>query len=84
MPDPDDPENVFYVSRFLVTCCAVDAQPTGIPVYYPNWASSFATDDWVQVDGEFTTNQSRGSTQPIALVPDQVTPIEQPSDPYLY
>src|SRR5436305_13215480 len=26
------PKDVFYVSRFRLTCCAVDAQPLGLPV----------------------------------------------------
>lgn len=83
-PDPDDPQNVFYVSRFVVTCCAVDAQPTGVPVYLPSWSDTLAVDQWVQVTGEFTTNPSQKSTQGIALDPADVTPVEQPSEPYLY
>jgi putative membrane protein len=27
------PQDVFYVSRFRITCCSVDAQPLGVPVY---------------------------------------------------
>lgn len=84
VPDREDPDNIFYVSRFFVTCCAVDAQPTGIPVYYPDWAATFSADDWVEVSGGLTTNPSRASTQPLAVEPTDVTPIEQPSDPYLY
>jgi putative membrane protein len=38
--DPDDPENVFYVTRFFVTCCAADAQPVGVPVYQPGPSTS--------------------------------------------
>lgn len=83
-PDADDPQNVFYVSRFVVTCCAVDAQPTGIPVYYPNWPDTLKVDDWVRVTGEFTTNASTRSKQGIALNPEKVTTVEQPSEPYLY
>ncbi|MCC6855661.1 MAG: TIGR03943 family protein, partial [Microbacteriaceae bacterium] len=82
--DQDDPQNVFYVSRFVVTCCAVDAQPAGIPVYYPNWQNTLAVDEWVQATGEFTTNPSQRSTQSIALDPLEITPVEQPSEPYLY
>ena len=83
-PDPDDPTNMFYVSRFVVTCCAVDAQPTGIPVYMANWQATYQTDDWVQVTGEFGTNPSTSSKQSVALDPDAVTKVEQPSEPYLY
>jgi putative membrane protein len=82
--DPDDPENMFYVSRFVVTCCAVDAQPTGIPVFLPNWQDSYAVDDWVQATGQFDTNPSTGSKQSIALSPDSVDTVDQPSEPYLY
>lgn len=82
--DSDDPENVFYVSRFFITCCAVDAQPAGVPVYYPGWSDTMAVDDWVQVTGEFSTNPSSLSTQPLAIDPSEVTVIEQPSEPYLF
>lgn len=82
--DPDDPQNVFYVSRFVVTCCAVDAQPLGVPVYFENWPDSFELDQWVEAKGELGTNPSQHSKQPIALDPDSVTIVEQPSEPYLY
>jgi uncharacterized repeat protein (TIGR03943 family) len=83
-PSDTDPDDVFYVSRFVVTCCAVDAQPVGVPVYLPGWQDQVAADDWVEVTGGFDTNRSSSSQDPIALVPDDVTTVGQPSDPYLY
>jgi putative membrane protein len=82
--DKSDADNVFYVSRFVITCCAVDAQPVGVPVYLPNWKASFSPDEWVRVKGAFGTNPSRTSQQPIALVPTGTTKVDQPSEPYLY
>jgi len=82
--DPDDPENMFFVSRFVITCCAVDAQPVGVAVYAPDWADDYAADQWVRVTGGFDTNPSSASAQPIALVPDSVAVVEQPGEPYLY
>jgi len=82
--DTDDPQNVFYVSRFVITCCAVDAQPVGVPVYLPNWRDRFAADQWVKVSGSFETNPSTKSQQSIALVPSATTKVDQPSEPYLY
>jgi len=82
--DPEDPENLFYVARFVVTCCAVDAQPVGVPVYAPNWSSNLKIDDWVEVRGEFATNPSQLSSQPLAVDPSDITPIEQPREPYLF
>jgi len=82
-PDPDAAD-VFYVSRFMITCCAVDAQPVGVPVFLPDWQSQFSADDWVQVTGEFASNRSPQSTAPIALAPEEVIGVDEPSDPYLY
>jgi putative membrane protein len=82
--DSDDPDNVFFVSRFVITCCAVDAQPVGVPVYLPNWKNAFASGAWVQVAGSFDTDPSRTSKQPIVLLPTSSRKTTQPSDPYLY
>lgn len=83
-PDPSDPQNAFYVSRFFVTCCAVDAQPAGVPVYLPGWTSTFSADDWVRVTGGFGSNPSSASTDPLTVIPDSVDPTEQPREPYLF
>ncbi|WP_445442418.1 TIGR03943 family putative permease subunit [Clavibacter sp. km1a] len=82
--DPDDPEDVFYVTRFVVTCCAVDAQPVGVPVYQPGWASTLEIDEWVRVTGPFASNPSAKSRQPLAVMPQGVEQVEQPADPYVY
>jgi len=82
--DPDDPDDVFYVTRFVVTCCAVDAQPVGVPVYQPGWKSTLQTDEWVQVKGPFASNPSAKSRQPLAVMPQGVTKVDQPADPYVY
>ena len=83
-PDPDDAENVFYVARFVVTCCAVDAQPVGVAVYSPGWKSRFPVDSWVTVTGSFGANPSLASLQAIAITPDAIDPTQQPSQPYDY
>ena len=83
-PDTDDPANVFYVARFIVTCCAVDAQPIGVPVYLPGWQDDFEVDDWVSVTGAFVSNPSTSSRQAIVLSPTETIPTEQPTQPYVY
>ncbi|OUE18006.1 hypothetical protein BFL34_03054 [Clavibacter michiganensis] len=82
--DPDDPDDVFYVTRFVVTCCAVDAQPVGVPVYQPGWKSTLQTDEWVRVTGPFASNPSAESRQPLAVMPQGVEQVDQPADPYVY
>lgn len=83
-PDPTDTTNVFYVTRFVITCCAVDAQPVGIPVYLPNWKSSYAANSWVRVSGGFVADPSTKSSATLAVVPAGVKRVAQPADPYLY
>lgn len=83
-PSEDDPENTFYVTRFVITHCAVDAQPVGVLVYQPDWQDQFSTDDWVEAVGSFDTNPSPSSGETLALLPEVITTIEQPSDPYIY
>jgi uncharacterized repeat protein (TIGR03943 family) len=83
-PAKSDPDNVFFIARFLVTCCAVDAQPIGIPVYYPGWRDKFKIDSWVTVSSVFGTNPSPTSDEAIVLIPDTITPVEQPGEPYVY
>lgn len=82
--DKTDRSNVFFVTRFVITCCAVDAQPIGIPVYYPGWQKKFNTDSWVTISSGFATNPSVTSDEAIVLVPHTVTPVEQPAQPYVY
>lgn len=82
--DTSAPADLFYVSRFVITCCAVDAQPVGVPVYLPGWKTHFSQNEWVQVTGAFATDPSTTSTQSIALAPSTTKKVGQPRDPYLY
>lgn len=83
-PDADDPQHVFYVSRFVITCCAVDAQPVGVPVYMPNWQTTHAADQWVRVEGTFVSAPGDSDQQRIVVKPAKITSVEQPEDPYVY
>jgi uncharacterized repeat protein (TIGR03943 family) len=83
-PDQSDAGNVFFVSRFVIRCCAVDAQPVGVPVYLPDWQKKLKPDDWVTLSGTFDNNPSAKSTHRIVITPDKVTSIPQPKDAYVY
>lgn len=73
-------KDVFYVSRFVVSCCAVDARPIGVPVYMPGWQERYKPDQWVVVRGTF----AKGRIMPIVLQPTSVVKTVQPEDPYVY
>ena len=76
------PEDVFYVSRFRITCCSVDAQPLGVPVYSPGWQEEFEEDSWVHVTGSFTETD-QDIAEPAIIDPDSIELTEQPDDPYV-
>ena len=78
--DPD----VFYAARFMVTCCAVDAQPLGVPIYLPGWQDEFAVDDWVQVRGGFSPHPDPAAENAMVLMPTDVERIDRPAQPYVY
>lgn len=80
----DDSDNIYFVSRFFVTCCAVDAQPVGVAVYSPSWKDSLAVGDWVQVTGGFGLNPSPTGSPAIVLLPESTTKMEEPDEPYLF
>jgi uncharacterized repeat protein (TIGR03943 family) len=80
----DDPQNVFYVTRFVVTCCTVDAQPVGVPVYRPGWQEQYAVDSWVTATGEFTHHPDSGSKVELLMSPSAVTATTEPDRPYVH
>ena len=82
LPAPDRPGDVFYVARFTVTCCAVDAQPVGVAVHLPGWGDRFTADEWVTVTGRIAVDPAGGSA--LVLLPDNVEPTEQPEQPYVF
>ncbi|MDM4761694.1 TIGR03943 family protein [Galbitalea sp. SE-J8] len=75
--------STFSLTRFVVTCCAVDAQPVSVPVLLPGWSDQYAADDWLHITGTFVADPSGGAA-PIVLQPDSVTTMHEPDDPYLY
>lgn len=81
--DPDNP-GTFFVTRFVVSCCSVDAQPVGVPVYEPGFEQSFPDETWVRVVGEFVVNPDTSSTHPLVLRPREIGQTEQPREPYLF
>ena len=82
----EDPQNseVFYLTRFVVSCCSVDAQPVGIPISLPDWQSEWPAEAWVRVTGEFVVNPNLDESHPLVVRPENIEPTEQPREPYLF
>jgi uncharacterized repeat protein (TIGR03943 family) len=91
---PQLSDNYIYLSRFVLTCCAVDAYPVGIPVKLPQSRSNYPIDSWLEVQGEMitevlpnlNTNEANTITEKRQLVLKgiSVKPIPTPKNPYEY
>ena len=69
--------DTLMLSRFTVTCCAVDARPAGIPVRVENWQDLYSEDDWLHIEGQFQRDSGA-----IVLQPTTVEQVEEPTNPY--
>ncbi len=88
------PDNYVFLSRFIITCCAVDAYPVGLPVKLERDRSSYPPDTWLEVSGEMMTETLAIDTQTMQETPTQkrqlvlsaesITTIPTPDDPYGY
>ncbi len=79
----DWPDDYLMVSRFVLTCCAADAYPVGLPVRLEASRQSYPPDTWLSVQGRMTTDTIAGQRQ-LAIQPTQIEPIPEPRNPYQY
>lgn len=79
------PENYLMVSRFVLTCCAADAYPVGLPVKLSEGQSraDYPVDSWLSVSGAMTTETLDGRRQ-LAIAPTEILEVEEPDSPYEY
>lgn len=77
-------DDVFFVARLAVSCCAVDAQPIGVPVYRPGWREEIEPGAWIRIEGAFVNNPSRDSQESVAIGVGSLANIEEPDQPYVF
>lgn len=80
---PDLPEEYFLISRFVITCCAADAYPVGLPVKLSQSRSAYAPDTWLQIQGEMST-ETLGDQRQLTIVANSIKEIPEPPNPYEY
>lgn len=86
---PHLPDNYLLISRFIITCCAVDAYPVGIPVRLESSRNAYPPDTWLEIAGEMAVetlpNQETNSEKrQLILAAQTLTKIPTPADPYSY
>lgn len=80
----DESDDSFVLTRFVVSHCAIDAQPVGVTVYSPGWQDRFEVGTWVTVDGAFATAPDASAGSPVSVAPEAVDPTPEPDVPYEY
>ena len=88
---PELPDNYLLISRFVLTCCAVDAYPVGIPVKLDQ-SRTYASDTWLDVEGAMIS-ETLASRDPMSetsferqlvIEANSIKPIPTPANPYEY
>ncbi len=76
----------FTLTRFVISCCAVDAQPVGIGVVGDGKGADAVPDEgqWVTVRGALAANPDQSADARIVIRAAKLTEIAQPEDPYEY
>lgn len=73
----------FTLTRFVISCCAVDAQPVGLGVVTGDGAGTVPDEgQWVTVRGALAANPDQSADARIVVKAAKITDIAQPEDPY--
>lgn len=52
-----------FLGKFILTCCAADAYPVGLPVKLTPNSEQYTPDTWLEVEGEMVTETLSGKRQ---------------------
>ena len=88
------PDNYLLISRFILTCCAVDVYPVALPVKLEWSRQQYPQDTWLDIQGTMVTetlpilsgNQGSSTTEKrqLAIAAESLQTIPTPKDPYSY
>ncbi|MGF1677125.1 MAG: TIGR03943 family protein [Rivularia sp. (in: cyanobacteria)] len=82
---PDLGNEYLFLARFVLTCCAADAYPVGLPIKLPQGQTreQFKKDSWLEIEGKMATENLAGKRQ-LTVISNTVKPISRPKNPYSY
>ncbi|MEO1400985.1 MAG: TIGR03943 family protein [Cyanobacteria bacterium J06635_1] len=77
------PDDYLMISRFVLTCCAADAYPVGLPVKVIGSRKAYPVDGWLEVTGNMMTETLNDRRQ-LVIKPTDLENIDEPRNPYEY
>lgn len=83
---PELSENYILVARFIITCCAADVYPVGLPVSLAGESltatrAAYPVDGWIAVEGQMTTAVINDQRK-LVIQPTKIEAIAEPENPY--
>jgi uncharacterized repeat protein (TIGR03943 family) len=72
----------FALLRYAIAHCVADARPVALLVAAAT-VPDLRPDQWVEIEGEVTSREREGD-QLVTIVARQITPVEEPRNPYLF
>ncbi len=80
---PDIGDEYLFLARFVLTCCAADAYPIGLPVKLEGSRQQYPPDTWLEVSGKMITQNIAGKRQ-LTIAAKSIKKIDRPKNPYSY
>lgn len=77
------PDNILVLARFVITHCALDAAPAGLPIKLPQSRQAYPTNTWLEIEGQMITLELEGKRE-LAIQAKFIKPIPEPKNPYEY
>ncbi|WP_016949065.1 TIGR03943 family protein [Anabaena sp. PCC 7108] len=80
---PELEKDHLILARFVITCCAADVYPAGLPVKVPDNNQQYPADTWLEVEGQMITETVANKRQ-LTIKANSLKKIPQPKNPYSY
>jgi len=82
-PNAELPAQYLLIARFIVTCCAADAYPVGLPVKLTKDRKEYPPDTWIEVKGQMIVEELNNQRQ-LTINATAIATIPEPENPYEY
>ncbi|MUG94146.1 TIGR03943 family protein [Scytonema sp. UIC 10036] len=80
---PELGKEYLFIARFVLTCCAADAYPIGLPVKLKEPRDKYPPDTWLEIEGQMVTETIQDKRQ-LTIAASSLRKISQPKNPYSY
>ena len=77
------PNDYLTLTRFVITCCAADVYPIGLPVKLDQTRQKYPPDQWFEIKGKMIT-ETLEEKRTLVVAAESITPIPEPKNPYEY